>query len=182
MWNCIESFTVVKKYSADVLTLFQLSKPVASSRAPVVDFPHVNPHCCVDIGWCSSKWASRMSRICFSRSLPKIDSNDIGWYLPGSEWLSDLGIGEIHETFHSSGNSPSLMEMLNNSVTTGVILNAVSLSILAEMSSCPLAFVVSSVESRLYTSSSVQRKSVGQLSGEDHSALVRVGNSSPRKH
>ena len=58
------------------------------------------------------------------------------------------------------------MEMLNNSVTAGVILNAVSLSILAEMLSCPLAFVVSSVESRLYTSSSVQRKSVGQLSGE----------------
>ena len=80
--------------------------------------------------------------------------------------MSDLGIGETRETFHSSGNSPSLMEMLNNSVTAGVILNAVSLSILAEMSSCPLAFVVSSVESRLYTSSSVQRKSVGQLSGE----------------
>ena len=58
------------------------------------------------------------------------------------------------------------MEMLNNSVTAGVILNAVSLSILAEMSSCPLAFVVSSVESRLYTSSSVHRKSVGQLLGE----------------
>ena len=47
-----------------------------------------------------------------------------------------------------------------------MILNAVSLSILAEMSSCPLALVVSSVESRLYTSSSVQRKFVGQLSGE----------------
>jgi len=40
------------------------------------------------------------------------------------------------------------------------------MSILAEISSCPLAFVVSSVESRLYTSSSVQRKLVGQLSGE----------------
>ena len=79
--------------------------------------------------------------------------------------MSDLGIGETRETFHSFGNSPSLMEMLNNSVTAGVILNAVSLSILAEMSSCPLAFVLSSVESRLYTSS-VQRKSVGQLSGE----------------
>ena len=55
--------------------------------------------------------------------------------------MSDLGIGEIRETFHSYGNSPSLMEMLNNSVTAGVILNAVSLNILAEMSSCPLAFV-----------------------------------------
>jgi len=71
---------------------------------------------------------------------------------------------ETRETFRSSGNSPSLMEILNSSVTAGVILNAVSLSILAEMS-CPLAFVVSSVESRLYTSS-VQRKLVGQLSGE----------------
>ena len=79
--------------------------------------------------------------------------------------MSDLGIGETFETFHSSGSSPSLMKMLNNSVTAGVILNAVSLSILAEMS-CPLAFVVSSVESRLYTSSSVHRKLVGQPSGE----------------
>ena len=74
-------------------------------------------------------------------------------------------MGETQETFHSSGNSPSLMEILNSSVTAGVIRNAVSLSILAEISSCPLAFVVSSVESRLYTSS-VQRKLVGQLSGE----------------
>ena len=57
----------------------------------------------------------------------------------------------MHETFNLSGNSPSLMEMLNSSVTAGVILNAVSLSILAEFSSCPLALVVSSVYSRLYT-------------------------------
>ena len=109
------------------------------------------------------------SRICFSRSLLKIDSNSMildGSFQAGSEWLSDLGIGETCEAFHSSGSSPSLMEMLNSSVTAGVILNAVFLSILAEMSSFPLAFVVSSVESRLYTSSSVQRKSVGQLSGE----------------
>ena len=109
------------------------------------------------------------SQICFSRSLLKIDSNSMildGSFHAGSEWLSDLGIGETCEGFHSSGSSPSLMEMLNSSVTAGVIHNAVFLSILAEMSSCPLAFVVSSVESRLYTSSSVQRKLVGQLSGE----------------
>ena len=74
--------------------------------------------------------------------------------------MSDLGIGEKRDIFHSSGNSPIPMEMLNSA---GVILNAVSLSILAEMSSCPLALVVSGVDSRPYTSSSVQRTSAGQL-------------------
>ena len=48
-------------------------------------------------------------------------------------------------------------------VAAGLILNAVSLSILAEMSSCPLAFVMSSVESRLYTSSSAQLEKVGRI-------------------
>ena len=93
-----------------------------------------------------------MSQICFSRSLLKINSNSMildGSFHAGSEWLSDLGIGETCEAFHSSGSSPSLMEMLNSSVTNGVIFNAVSLSILAEMSPCSSAFVVSSVESRL---------------------------------
>ena len=52
-----------------------------------------------------------------------------GIFHAGSEWLSDLGIGETCEAFHSSGSSPSLMEMLNSSVTAGVILNAVFLSI-----------------------------------------------------
>ena len=44
--------------------------------------------------------------------------------------MSDLGIGETCETFHSSRNSPSPIEMLNSA---GVILNAVFLSILTEM-------------------------------------------------
>ena len=81
--------------------------------------------------------------------------------------MSDLGIGETRETFHSSGSSPSLMEMLNSSVTAGVILNAVSLSILAEMSPCSSAFVVSSVESRLaiylfFCAEKVSRTAVGR--------------------
>ena len=77
------------------------------------------------------------------------------------EWVRHERLS-IHPVIHQV----CMMEMLNSSVTAGVILNAVSWSILAEISSCPLAFVVSSVESRLYTSSSVQRKLVGQLSGE----------------
>ena len=78
--------------------------------------------------------------------------------------MSDLGIGETRETFYSSGKSPSLMEMLNNSVTAGVILNAVSLSILTEMSSCPLAFVVSSVESMqaIYCAEKVSTTAIGR--------------------
>ena len=30
VWNCIKCFTVVKECSADVITLFQLSKPLVS--------------------------------------------------------------------------------------------------------------------------------------------------------
>ena len=94
--------------------------------------------------------------------------------------MSDFGTDETSETFHSSSNSPSLIEMLNSA---GVI-NAVSLSILAEIWSCPMALVVSGVDSRPYTSSSLQKMSAGQRYVEDKSALVQVENgfnSSPRK-
>lgn len=84
--------------------------------------------------------------------------------------MSDLGTGETCETFHSSSNSPGLMEMLNSA---GVILNAVSVSILAEMWSCPMALVVSGVDSRPYTSSSVQKNvSRTEVYAEAKSVLV----------
>ena len=57
-----------------------------------------------------------------------------------------FGMGVIRDTFHSSGSSPSEIDML---VTASVILRAVFLSIIAEISSSPLDFVVSSEHRRL---------------------------------
>ena len=54
-----------------------------------------------------------------------------------------FGMGVIRDSFHSSGSSPSEIDMLNILVTASVILRAVCLSIMAEISS-PLDFVVSS--------------------------------------
>ena len=55
-----------------------------------------------------------------------------------------FGMGVIRDSFHSSGSSPSEIDMLNILVTASVILRAVCLSIMAEISSSPLDFVVSS--------------------------------------
>ena len=64
----------------------------------------------------------------------------------------------------SVGSSPVLIEMLNTSVTAGVMLVAVALSILAEIWSGPLDFDGSILLMRVNTSSSVQSKSAGHFS------------------
>ena len=56
---------------------------------------------------------------------------------------TDLGMGETHTVFHSLGSSPEVRDTLNSLVTAGVILRAVFLSMIAEMSSWPFAVVVS---------------------------------------
>ena len=85
--------------------------------------------------------------MCFSRTLLSRESKEIGQWFLGSEWSPDLGMGDTRAVSHSSGNSPSVMDILNRCVTMGVMLKAVSLSILAEMSSGPFAFVMSRLDS-----------------------------------
>ena len=60
-----------------------------------------------------------------------------------------FGMGVIRDTLHSSGSSPSEIDMLNILVTASVILRAVFLSIIAEISLSPLDLVVSSERRRL---------------------------------
>ena len=62
----------------------------------------------------------------------------------GGSWM-----GVIRVNFHSSGSSPSEIDMLNILVTASVILRAVILSIITEISSSPLDLVVSSECRRL---------------------------------
>ena len=79
--------------------------------------------------------------------------------------------------FHSEGITPNLIEVLKSLVTADVMLRAVSLSIRAEMSSCPLALLQSRPHKRSKTSSSVQRSSSVQSADEmlGMSAVVRTG-------
>ena len=58
-------------------------------------------------------------------------------------------MGVIRDTFHSSGSSPSEIDMLNILVTASVILRAVLWSIIAEISSPLLDVVVFSEHRRL---------------------------------
>ena len=67
--------------------------------------------------------------------------------------------------FYSLGSFPNLIERLNNLVVAGVILLAVNFNICAEIPSGPLDLVVSMQDSNSYTSSSVHKRSCGQLSG-----------------
>ena len=60
-----------------------------------------------------------------------------------------FGMGVICDTFHSSRSLPNEIDMLNILVTASVILRAVFLSLIAEISSSPLDFVVSSEHRRL---------------------------------
>ena len=54
-----------------------------------------------------------------------------------------LGIGTIEDVFHSFGTSPSCMDLLNRIITPLAMVVAVALSIVAEISSGPLALVMS---------------------------------------
>ena len=72
--------------------------------------------------------------------------------------------------------SPDCMNILNNlCYNAGVILSAVHLSIFAEMPSRPLALDVSRDSSISYTSSSVHKKSSGQLPMLGSSYLLESG-------
>ena len=72
--------------------------------------------------------------------------------------------------------SPDCMNILNNlCYNAGVILSAVHLSIFAEMPSRPLALDVSRDSSISYTSSSVHKKSSGQLPTLGSSYLLESG-------
>jgi len=42
----------------------------ASNKAPVIDFPGVNPHWCAEIGWFSSECVASEFRICFQGICP----------------------------------------------------------------------------------------------------------------
>ena len=64
-----------------------------------------------------------MSRTWNSRTLLNID---IGRYLLALVLSLDLGIGEPRAVLHSSGSSPSVMDILNNFVISGVIVRAFS--------------------------------------------------------
>ena len=75
-----------------------------------------------------------------------------------------FGIGTTEEVFHSFGTSPSLIDLLNSIVSPLAILVAVALSMVAEISSGPLALVVSS-ESSSCLSCSVHKSSGGHAEG-----------------
>ena len=76
-----------------------------------------------------------------------------------------FGMEVIRDTFHSSGSSPSEIDMLNILATASVILRDVLLSIIAEISSFPLDLVVSSECRRLQTSTSEHRMLSQESSG-----------------
>ena len=77
--------------------------------------------------------------------------------------LDPLGIGTTRDVFQLKGKEQLVIERLKSLTSTGVKLHATLLSILAEMPSGPFDLVVSSVDNRPKTSSSVQRSSSGQL-------------------
>ena len=64
----------------------------------------------------------------------------MGLYPDGCFLLLFLGMGTTLAIFQSLGNIPVVIDKLNKRVKEGVILLAVSLSILTEMLSGPLAF------------------------------------------
>ena len=73
-----------------------------------------------------------------------------------------LGIGTTEDFFHSLGTSPSCIDLLNKIITPLAIAGAVFLSMIAEISSGPFAFVVSRESSSSRISSSVHKSSEGQ--------------------
>ena len=76
-----------------------------------------------------------------------------------------LGIGTTQDVFQLEGKEQLVIERLKSLTSTGAKLQATPLSILAEIPSGPLDFVVSSVDKRPKTSCSVQRSSSGQSVG-----------------
>ena len=75
-----------------------------------------------------------------------------------------FGMGTMFEFFQSEGNDPVLMDILQIFVSDGEICSAVSLNILAEIPSRPLALATSRVIKSSVTSDSVHRISSGQSS------------------
>ena len=73
-----------------------------------------------------------------------------------------LGIGVTRASIHSFGNLPDLINMLKSFVTAGVMLPTVALSILADIPSGPLDIVISMLDVRVITSTSVHNSSSGQ--------------------
>ena len=70
----------------------------------------------------------------------------------------------MFDLFQSEGNDPVLMDRLKIFVSDGEICSAVSLNILAEIPSGPLALAISRVIKSSVTSDSVHRISSGQSS------------------
>ena len=70
-----------------------------------------------------------------------------------------LRMGTTRDIFQLEGKEQLVIERLKSLTSTGAKLHATPLSILAEIPSGPLDLVVSSVDKRLETSSSVQRSS-----------------------
>jgi len=68
--------------------------------------------------------------MCFSNSLERLQVREIGLRFPGSDdFVADFGIGDIMDSFQSSGIMPTHMERLNSLVTDGAILSAVCFNI-----------------------------------------------------
>ena len=86
--------------------------------------------------------------------------------------LPGFGIGTTLAVFHSLGNLPLEIDRLISLEMIGAVLSAVCFSILANMPSQPVNFVVSSRASKSNTDASVDRSYSGQSSGGiSHSKL-----------
>ena len=81
---------------------------------------------------------------CRSNTLLAIGKTEMGLYPGSMVWSFPLGIGTILAVFHSVGNTPVEIDILNKVVNEEVILAAVDLSIFAVTKSHPVDLDVSS--------------------------------------
>ncbi len=95
--------------------------------------------------------------MCFSRSLLRLHSTEIGLRLFRSDLLPDLWMGETLPIFHVDGKVPVAILRLSNLVMVLDKTGAESHSSLAETPSRPVALFSSRLESSFVTLSSVIR-------------------------
>lgn len=89
--------------------------------------------------------------------------------------MLDFGMGTIRALFQELGRMPVDNDKLNNLVRDGVMDAATDFNILAEMLSGPVDLEVSRLETKSNISSSLHRRSTGQLSGQSEDGSGESG-------
>ena len=153
--NVIYSTTLVEAFDHLYMT---------SIRADTEDFFGWKPHCCRAIGWCKLDSWKLSYRYAFQVHVPclGLEARRLAYSLTHR---CPFGIGTTEDIFHAVGNFSEQIDVFMSIVIPGAMLTAVRFSIVADILSGPLNFVVSNAkafpESYFLCTETPQGKSFG---------------------